>query len=137
MIIVTNTDDNTEIGAFKTIGEVTDGYHSFAELYKYRMLYNAAFFNMLASIDAWTPEGSDNHQFDVHKSTHHSEGDECFGGGWFIVVATLPTGQITNHYPMDDWDLFKIPERERAAQWDGASPATVADRLERYLRGEK
>lgn len=39
MIIVTNTDDNTEIGAFKTIGEVTDGYHSFAELYKYRKNY--------------------------------------------------------------------------------------------------
>ena len=28
-------------------GEVSDGFHSFNELYHYRMLYNAAFFNSL------------------------------------------------------------------------------------------
>lgn len=30
------------------MGEVSDGYHTFNELYQYRMLYNAAFFNELA-----------------------------------------------------------------------------------------
>lgn len=30
------------------MGEVSDGYHTFNELYRYRMLYNAAFFNLLA-----------------------------------------------------------------------------------------
>lgn len=29
-------------------GEISDGYHTFNELYRYRMLYNAAFFNELA-----------------------------------------------------------------------------------------
>ena len=38
-------------------GEVSDGFHTFDELYHYRMLYNAAFFNSL--------EG----KYDVHKST--------------------------------------------------------------------
>jgi hypothetical protein len=28
-------------------GEVSDGFHTFDELYHYRMLYNAAFFNGL------------------------------------------------------------------------------------------
>ena len=28
-------------------GEISDGFHSFDELYHYRMLYNAAFFNSL------------------------------------------------------------------------------------------
>ena len=28
-------------------GEISDGYHTFNELYRYRMLYNAAFFNLL------------------------------------------------------------------------------------------
>lgn len=28
-------------------GEVSDGFHTFDELYHYRMLYNAAFFNSL------------------------------------------------------------------------------------------
>lgn len=33
------------------MGNVSDGYHTFNELYKYRMLYNAAFFNELAKGD--------------------------------------------------------------------------------------
>lgn len=28
-------------------GKISDGFHSFDELYHYRMLYNAAFFNSL------------------------------------------------------------------------------------------
>ena len=61
-------------------GEVSDGYHTFNELYYYRLLYNAAFFNLLPK------EG-------VHKSKKHHDGEECFGGAWFIVMANLPTGQ--------------------------------------------
>lgn len=56
-------------------GEVSDGFHTFDELYHYRMLYNAAFFNSL--------EG----KYDVHKSYRHADGELCFGGGWFIVPA--------------------------------------------------
>lgn len=32
-------------------GEVSDGFHTFDELYHYRMLYNAAFFNGLGGED--------------------------------------------------------------------------------------
>lgn len=51
------------------------------------------------------------------------------GGGWFVVVAQLPTGQITNHYPMKDWEQFQIPERERANEWDGHTPEVALNRL--------
>lgn len=54
-------------------GKISDGFHSFDELYHYRMLYNAAFFNSL--------EG----KYEVHKSYRHSDGELCFGGGWFIT----------------------------------------------------
>ena len=101
-------------------GEVSDGYHTFNELYYYRMLYNAAFFNMLPK--EW-----------VHKSKKHHDGEECFGGGWFIVMANLPTGQISNHYELKDWDLFQIPEKEVADKWDGHTPQDAADRLYKYL----
>lgn len=104
----------------KDMGEVSDGYHTFNELYYYRMLYNAAFFNSL-------PKRK------VHKSKRHYTGEECFGGNWFIVMAELPTGQISNHYEMQYWDLFKIPEREVAAPWDGHTPAEAAERLYQYL----
>lgn len=48
------------------VGEVSDGYHTFNELYRYRMLYNAAFFNLLA--------GSG--QVEVCKSRRHSDGEK-------------------------------------------------------------
>lgn len=85
-------------GELQDKGEISDGYHTFNELYYYRMLYNAAFFNMLPK--EWT-----------HKSKRHNDGEECFGGGWFIVMANLPTGQISNHYELKDWNLFQIPEK--------------------------
>lgn len=103
------------------IGEVSDGYHTFNELYRYRMLYNAAFFNCLPP--HW-----------VHKSRRHSTGEECFGGGWFVVMADLPTGQVSNHYEMKYWDLFRVPEREFAKEWDGHTPQEAADRLEAWLK---
>ena len=106
------------------MSEVSDGYHTFNELYYYRMLYNAAFFNLLPK--EW-----------VHKSKKHHTGEECFGGGWFIVMANLPTGQISNHYELKDWDLFKIPEKEFADEWDGHTPQEAAERLHKYLQQEQ
>ena len=103
------------------MGGVSDGYHTFNELYYYRMLYNAAFFNLLPK--EW-----------VHKSKRHHTGEECFGGGWFIVMANLPTGQVSNHYELKDWDLFKVPEKEFADEWDGHTLQEAAKRLYEYLQ---
>ena len=61
-------------------------------------------------------------------------GEECFGGGWFIVMANLPTGQVSNHYELKDWDLFKVPEKEFADEWDGHTPQEAAKRLYEYLQ---
>ena len=116
----------------KSIEELTDGYHTFNELYLYRVLYNAAFFNGLAFYDNWA-DGSWHVEFDVHKSKRHSDGEECFGGEWFIVMAELPTGQISNHYEMKYWDLFKIPEKGRANVWDKHTPQEAAERLKNFL----
>lgn len=110
------------------IGEFSDGYHTFNELYDYRKAYNAAFFNELAK------QGL----YDVHKSRLHSDGEIPFGDpNWFIVMAELPTGQISNHYEMKDWDLFDIPEKERSNTWDGHSPQDVYERLVKYLNNNK
>lgn len=107
------------------MGEVSDGYHSFNELYRYRMLYNAAFFNDLAK----------NEQVEVCKSRRHSDGEKCFGSDdWFIVMAMLPTGQVSNHYESKYWNLFDIPERETAFEYDGHTPNEAADRIEEYLK---
>lgn len=95
------------------------------ELYRYRMLYNALLFN------EW------NNSRDtplVVKSHRHSDEELCFGGGWFIVVALLPQGQVSNHYRDEYWDLFDVLEVYKPPEYDGHTPAEAADRLEAYLR---
>lgn len=112
----------------------SDGYHTFKELYEFRLLYNAALFNEWAEMAKVVGAGKLN--FQVHKSWKHSDGELAFGGGWFVVSAQLPTGQITNHYEASNWGLFKIPERDKAAEWDGHTPQDVAKRLREYLAEE-
>ena len=113
------TDENVS-----DMGEVSDGYHTFNELYEYRLLYNASMFNELAK------QGL----YDVHKSRKHSDGEYPFGdSNWFIVMAELPTGQISNHYEMKDWNLFNVNEKEVANVWDGHTPKDVAERLRKFL----
>lgn len=108
----------------KIDGNTSDGYHTFNELYEFRLLYNAALFNEWG-LHTDSPE--------VCKSRKHSDGELAFGGDWFVVTAELPTGQITNHYEMKDWGLFKIPEVDKAPKWDGHTAQDVAKRLTEYL----
>jgi len=116
------------------VSQLSDGYHTFSELYEFRKVYNAVLFNTWA-IPMIDPNGHAQSLFghikyDVHKSWRHHDGELCFGGGWFIVVAVLPTGQISNHYEAKDWDLFKIPEVEKAKyEFDGHTSGDVIDRL--------
>lgn len=72
--------------------------------------------------------------YDVHKSKKHSDGTIPFGDeNWFIVQAELPTGQISNHYEIKDWDLFEVPIKEKANPYDGHTPQDVAKRLREFL----
>lgn len=116
----------------KITGATSDGHHTFNELYEYRLLYNAAFFNRLYA-DWVNRQGSSGTVCPV-KSYRHSDGEPCFGKeNYFVVVAQLPTGQISNHYKGKHWDLFKIPEVKKAPKWDGHTPQDVAKRLREYL----
>lgn len=108
-------------------GETSDGYHTFNELYEFRLLYNAALFN----------EFSAQGKYQVHKSKKHSDGLPCFDGTYFIVMAQLPAGQISNHYKLCYWDLFKCEEREQADKWDGHTAQDVAKRLSALSKGEE
>lgn len=105
---------------------ISDGWHTFDELYEFRKLYNAALFN------EWAKNGL----YNVHKSVRHYDGEYCFNDSqWFIVVAILPSGQISNHYKRDDWNLFNIPAKDRALfPWDGHTAKDVAERLAKFLK---
>lgn len=134
--------DNLNFQGFgREVAQLSDGYHTFDQLYEFRKLYNAALFNEWAkgekfnmnSVPLW--EGAYKPKFSIHKSWRHHDGELCFDGGWFIVVAILPTGQISNHYHEKDWDLFQIPETEKALfEFDGHTAKDVEDRLTAFLK---
>lgn len=98
--------------------DLSDGHHTFEELYQYRMVYN------MHAAHGWLAAG-----VPVVKSWNHSDGEPCFGGGWFTVQAELPTGQVSNHYREKYWDLFRIPEVDRPPTYDDHDPEIVAERL--------
>jgi hypothetical protein len=91
------------------------------ELYRFRMVYHALI------VREWAKQGL----YDVHKSYRHYDGENCFNDpDWFIVVATLPTGQVSNHYHRDYWHLFECPDEYTAKHpWDGHTSTDVCDRL--------
>lgn len=86
------------------------------ELYDFRLVLNALLFN------EWAETG----KYEVYKSKRHHDGELCFDGEWFVVVAILPTGQITNHYHIDYWDYFKIPSYDKVKdEFDGHTSSVV------------
>lgn len=84
-------------------GQISDGYHTFDELYQHRAVLFATICNAYAG-RAW-------------KSLKHH--DNTMYEDYFIVGIHTPMGQFTYHYPMSDWDMFNVPAIEYAPEWDG------------------
>ncbi len=97
------------------IDNISDGWHTFAELYDYRMSLQIALLNTNKSI-SW-------------KSKLHNDGT-MFDGGYFICGISTPKGQVTNHYKLEHWDKFKVDEVMYAPKWDGHTAKDCFVRLE-------
>ena len=110
----------------KITGSTSDGYHTFDELYYYRLLYNANMVNLIQYINDNYPG---NLCISVVKSHKHFDGELCFGGGWFIIQIETPFGQISNHYENKYWHMFNCTQLPYAHKWDGHTPAQAAERL--------
>ncbi len=98
------------------IGNLSDGYHTFNELYHHRAVLFAVICNSMPN-KAW-------------KSKFHDTGDMY--DGMFIVGIETPEGQATYHYDINPyWDMFKVKELEKAPRWDGHAPKDAIDRIEK------
>ncbi len=113
------------------IGTISDGYHTFDELYAHRI----ALFKALCKMASQTIETSDNGAYsfsDKEDSIWYSEihNDGSFMEGWFIAGLSLADGrQITYHIPnseLSDWPGVQVL---RAPKWDGHTSADVLKRL--------
>lgn len=92
------------------VEKMSDGYHTFADLYEQRLILSAA----LAKNNphAW-------------KSKRHADGSIPFGWGWFIMGFDTDEGCYTYHYELKDWDLFQCKELEKGKPWDGHTSKDV------------
>ncbi len=90
----------------------SDGYHTFDELYHQKAILFSVICNQNKS-NAWKSKiHADNTMYDKH----------------FIAGVNTPKGQYTFHFYNKYWDLFNIPELEKAPIWDGHKPEDI-DRL--------
>ena len=95
------------------IQDVSDGFHTFRQLYYQRMILFATIVKQNKD-KAW-------------KSFRHYTGEYCFddGGEWFIVGITTPAGNYTYHFEKKYWDYFDCQELEKGKPWDGHTSRDV------------
>lgn len=93
------------------IGDLSDGFHTFNDLYYQRMVLFAVLVKTYKG-RAW-------------KSHKHEDGEVCFGGGWFIVGIDTPEGSYTYHYEDKYWDMFDCAELDYGKHWDGHTDKDV------------
>ena len=97
----------------KTVKGISDGYHTFGELYHHRAVLFSVICNLFPD-KAW-------------KSKLHHD-NTMFDGDMFIVGVTTPKGDYSYHYHMEYWDMYKVKELPNAPVWDGHQPKDI-DRL--------
>lgn len=100
-----------EIAGVSEIDDLSDGFHTFKQLYYQRMMLFATIVKQNKD-RAW-------------KSLRHEDGELCFGGGWFIVGIDTPEGSYTYHYEDNYFSLFDCKELERGKHWDGHTEKDV------------
>lgn len=108
--------------------QISDGYHTFAELYEHRICLFMALCNVLSRQD-------DNLQVNdkakVWRSLRHSDGELAFGGTWFVLgIWQFEGWQITYHLPIEKWDECSFAaELNQAPEFDGHTSEDVLYRL--------
>lgn len=100
-----------EIAGVKDEGDLSDGNHTFNDLYWQRCVLFAVLVNLFPKL-AW-------------KSKKHEDGEPCHDGKNFLVCIETPKGPYSYHYPLKNWDLFKCVELERAKKFDGHTDKDV------------
>lgn len=98
---------------FKIVGsDMSDGYHTFDELYEHRCLLFVRLCALLPATAAWRPDFE----------------------GWFCLYLELPSGQISYHVPNKYLPLVegRVLRRDDYA-WDGHTGAQVIERLQKDL----
>jgi len=131
---------NSEIAlhsGFNTLdtNQISDGYHTFGELYEHRYLL---FFALAKSEhETWIScvrRGVDKYEGSVNPfwATYtHSDGSKSYDGYFLAGLGREKGKQITYHIPIQYWDMFiqYADLLDRAPEFDGHTSADVLERL--------
>lgn len=106
------------------MGNISDGYHTFNELYDHRCHLFVALMRSHPGI-SW-------------RAHNHDDGSNY--EGWFIGGMQLPTGTVTYHMPVSMWALLDgvgVATMMRAPKWDGHTSADVVKRLAAWCSAQE
>lgn len=96
------------------VENISDGYHTFNDLYNQRLYLSAALCNCLP-IDS------------CFKSKKHHDGSYPFDNkNWFIIGFKTKQGWYTYHYEMKYWNMFHCKELDRSPRYDGHTSNDVS-----------
>ena len=95
--------------------EVSDGFHTFTELYEHRVVLFIALCKSYSK--------------DIWRSKFHSDGSVF--DGWFVLgIGKMEGSQITYHLPLSKWEDTNFAETlEKAPEWDSHTASDVLIRL--------
>lgn len=101
---------NQTIATLDEKGGISDGSHTFDELYFHRMYLFSVICNQNKE-KAW-------------KSKKHDDGSMF--DNYFIVGIKTNEGDYSYHYHMEYWDHFNVEEIKNAPEWDGHTPEDIS-----------
>lgn len=112
---------NKEIKNLDDTNKVSDGWHTFGELYEHRITLFITLMKLLPKL-SW-------------RANNHDDG--TMFEGWFVAGIHLPTGDITYHLPAEKWmdlDGLGIATTNCAPKWDGHTSDDVLLRLKQFVK---
>lgn len=94
-------------------GQISDGYHTFEELYDHRHILTCFLLMQYKHI-----------AFKTKKNSHKEE-----WSGWFIAGLNTEFGQISYHLPIKYWDMLPVQEIVYNDRYDDHTSFDVLKRL--------
>jgi hypothetical protein len=107
---------NAQIAEGCDTNQISDGYHTFGELYEHRITLFTALCRKLSKGRVW-------------RTQTHSDGSVW--EGWFVLGIGFKHGeQITYHLPLSKWDDAEFAETiDKAPDYDGHTSDDVLQRI--------